>query len=146
MARTGTRTERMRDDGILAGVERRGWALLPFVSVLAYVVSGVSAAGGVVLGGALGLLNFKFLKHYFNFILQRGRRPSGWLHVVYLAKFGVMALILAAAFRYAGPHPLGVIAGFSIMVVAAIWAGLGSSGNTENRRGVHPLEGMETRG
>ncbi|MFQ5912032.1 MAG: ATP synthase subunit I [Nitrospinota bacterium] len=146
MTRAGTPAGPRRDDAILAGVECRGWVLLSVASILALGVFGPSAAGGVFVGGVLGLLNFRLMKLYFNRVLRRGRRPHWWMHVGYCAKFGVLALILAAAFRYLGPDPLGVIAGFSILVVAVIWAGLVSHGGAKEREVFHSLNKAGTQG
>ncbi len=114
----------MRGEAILLAVERRGWALVAAAALFALGLSGVDMAAGVALGGALGLLNFRLIKLYFSRVLRRGRRPAGWMHAAYMAKYGVLALLLVAAFRFWGPHPLGVIGGFSVSVVALIWAGL----------------------
>ncbi|MFQ5691544.1 MAG: ATP synthase subunit I [Nitrospinota bacterium] len=130
----------------MVAAERCGWGLVPVAGGLAYAAGGISAAEGVVLGGALGLLNFRLMKVYLGRVLRRGRRPPGWMHAAYVAKFGVLALVLAAAFRYAGPHPRGVFAGFSVLVVALIWAGLSSSGPAAGRRAGRDAEKMETQG
>lgn len=134
------RAKKKGDDGLLTAAERRGWALLVAASVLGYAVFGMAAAWGMALGGVLGLLNFRLMRFYFSRVLRRGHGPSRWVHVAYLTKFGALAVLLAAAFRYAGPHPLGVFAGFSILVVALVWTGLAGPGGVGGREAVRPGE------
>ena len=134
--------ETMTDDVFLIAVERRGCASLAAASMLVLGFFGFDAAGGVVLGGAVGLLNFRLIKVYFGRVLRRGRRPAGWMHVAYMGKYAALALLLAAFFRVLGPHPLGVIAGFSISVAALIWGGLAVSEDTGKGEGADSMKGL----
>jgi hypothetical protein len=130
------------DDAVLIAVERRGWALLAAASLFALAFSGFNAAGGVVLGGAVGLLNFRLIKVYFDGVLRRGRRPARWVHALYMAKYAALALLLAAVFRVWGPHPLGVIGGFSISVAGLIWVGLAVPGGARKGEGADSMKGL----
>ena len=78
------------DDAVLIAVERRGWALLAVASLFALGFFGFDTAGGAVLGGAVGLLNFRLIKVYFGRVLRRGRRPAMWMHVAYMAKYAAL--------------------------------------------------------
>jgi hypothetical protein len=119
-----TRSAKTGTDVILNEIERRGWILLAAAFLSSWGLFGFPAAGGVGLGGILGLANFRLIRLYFTRVLGRGRRPPWWMNAGYLAKFGVMTGILVAAFRFLGLHPLGAIAGFSVFIVAIVWAGL----------------------
>ncbi len=130
------------DDAVLSAVERRGWALLAAASLFALGFFGFDTAGGAVLGGAVGLLNFRLIKVYFGRVLRRGRRPAVWMHVAYMAKYAALALLLGAVFRVWGPHPLGVIAGFSISVTAVIWGGLAVPEDADKGEGGDSMKGL----
>lgn len=118
---------------MLREIERRGWILLGVAFFCAWGWFGFPVAGGVGLGGVLGLANFRLIRVYFTRVLGRGRRPPWWMNAGYLAKFGVMAGILVIAFRSLELHPLGAIAGFSIFVVAIVWASLSSDKGEVNK-------------
>jgi hypothetical protein len=119
-----TRSAKTGTDVILNEIECRGWILLVGAFFSSWGLFGFPAAGGVGLGGVLGLANFRLIRLYFTRVLGRGRRPPWWMNAAYLAKFGVIAGILVAAFRFLELHPLGAIAGFSVFIVAIVWAGL----------------------
>lgn len=127
------KARRRPSDGILVDVEWRGWLLSLFASVIALLFGNFSAALGLLLGGALAMLNFRGITIYFGRVLRKGRRPPWWMHGFYWAKFGLMALILAGAFRLWEPHPIGVIGGFSVLVIALIWSGLRAPRNVQDK-------------
>ena len=66
------------DDAVLIAVERRGWALLAAASLFALAFFGFDAAGGALLGGAVGLLNFRL-------IVQTLVEPDGTPHKLQLS-------------------------------------------------------------
>ena len=116
--------------------------MLAAASLFALAFFGFDAAGGALLGGAVGLLNFRLIKVYFGRVLRRGRRPAGWMHALYMAKYAALALLLAAVFRVWGPHPLGVIGGFSISVAGLIWVGLAVPGGARKGEGADSMKGL----
>jgi hypothetical protein len=102
-----------------------GWAVA-LLSLGAALGIGGSAAAGVVAGGILAILNFRWLAGRVVCVLDGVPPPGGWV-----LGFGVRLVALAAAtaalMGSGWAHPLGVVAGFTVLPCALIWHGLGQA-------------------
>ena len=97
------------------------------VTVAAGVVAGITGAAGAAAGGAIALLNFRWLARGAASALRGGRGRSLGLVAVglrYLATFGALALVLSTGWA----HPLAVVVGLSVLPPVLIAHGLERSG------------------
>jgi hypothetical protein len=95
-------------------------ALLSLVTCLAL---GVSAAAGVAAGGAVAIVNFRWLSGRVVSALDGAPAPGGWA-----LGFGLRLIAVAAAtaalLASGWAHPAGVVAGFTVLPCALVLRGL----------------------
>jgi hypothetical protein len=98
------------------------FAAIVAVSAVAAWLGGRGAAVGIAAGGAIALLNFRWLARSAAAAVGAGRglRALALFGLRYLASFGALAVILGA--RWA--DPLAVIVGLSVLPPVLITAGL----------------------
>jgi hypothetical protein len=96
------------------------------ISVAAYVVFAVAlffsmgwrAVVGLTCSAVVTMINFLWLEHIANAILQPSPRPRTWrLSVRALARYGLLAAALAVTIVIARFNVVSVLLGFSIIVV-----------------------------
>ncbi|MFQ5894252.1 MAG: ATP synthase subunit I [Nitrospinota bacterium] len=111
----------------LRQIERLGWALLLLVAPLAFWLLESRTTGGLLLGGVVALLNFRSMDLYFGRLMDREKpRPRWPIHALYLARYPSMGAVLLAGYAWGGLGALGILLGFSVVVVAIVAWGLGS--------------------
>ena len=112
---------------IVGFVSRTNWLLLMVTSLLATAVFSVSVSLGVFLGGLIVAINFHFLKNTIiknlsaEAVSIKGRGVVSSVLVNYYIRFGVTAGIIYLLISQHVVHPLGLLAGLSV-VVASLFA------------------------
>jgi hypothetical protein len=90
--------------------------------LLAGLIGGVPVAAGVGAGGALAIANFRWLAGCVVGILDGVPAPGGWA-----LGFGLRLIVLGAAIAgllaSGWAHPLGVVAGFTVLPCALVRQG-----------------------
>jgi ATP synthase I chain len=111
---------------LVARVSRTSLVLLVPVALIGAWIGGASAALGAVAGGLLSLASFHWLSRGVRnagAFLGGGRTHPLWMIALglrYTALFGVIALLLATGIA----HPMGLVAGLSVLPPVVIFFGL----------------------
>ena len=98
------------------------------VTAAAGLVAGITGATGAAAGGAIALLNFRWLARGAASVVQEGRGRRLGLAAVslrYLATFCALALVLSTGWA----HPLAVVVGLSVLPPVLIAHGFKRSGS-----------------
>jgi|GEM_PF-1427168 len=100
--------------GALALVALAGW--------------GPGAAAGVAAAGALAILNFRWLARGAALAAGAGRerRPAAWA-LAAAGRFAAVLAVLAALLASGWVHPVGVVAGLTVLPLAVVVRGLGAA-------------------
>ncbi len=100
--------------------------LVALLALLAGAVAGPGAAGGVLAGGALTILNFRWLARGALRVTSSpaGERPgAAWLLAVGL-RFATLFAALAVVLGSGLVHPLGLVAGLTVLPGSLVVQGL----------------------
>lgn len=107
----------MTTDDLAGSVTGTGLVALAAVSAGAWLVAGVEGAAGVAGGGAVALLNFRWLARDVAravALMGEGRRGAASLAGIglrQLVTFGALGLLVANRWT----HPLAVLVGLSVL-------------------------------
>lgn len=109
----------------LSSIERVGWAILAVAGLVSLIFLPPRATGGLLLGGALGLLNLRVLGGSLGKILS-GKRGGAKLRAQLLAPLRYLALgaALYGGLVWGEVNPLALVAGLSVVVAAIAASGL----------------------
>lgn len=111
-------------------VTRSNWIILSLAAAAALAFTPVKVYLGVVLGGLIVAINFHLLKHTLKksfqpeVVSEKGRSLVGNVLVKYYIRFGVSALVIFLLISNHVVHPLGLLAGLSVVVASMFLATL----------------------
>lgn len=109
-------------------IARANWLILLIGGFTGWVIAPVKIALGITLGGLIVAVNFhllnRTLKNMFRpeVVLERGRFVVGNVLVKYYIRFAVSALIIFLLISKQVVHPLGLLAGLSVVVASIFTA------------------------
>ncbi len=124
--RQGARALGVPEGGLtISSIERVGWGILAVAGLLGVIFLSPQATGGLLLGGALGLLNLRVLDGSLGKFLS-GKRRRARLRAQLLAPLRYLALGLAlyGGLVWGEMNPLALLSGLSVVVVAIAASGL----------------------
>lgn len=102
-------------------------ALVLALAAAAVILGGMPAAVGVLAGGALAVVNFRWLAALAAATTAAGRAPgAAWLAMAGL-RFTVCAAVCAALFLSGAAHPVALLAGFTALPCVLITRGLAAA-------------------
>ncbi|RMF91395.1 MAG: ATP synthase subunit I [Nitrospinota bacterium] len=108
-------------------IERLGWGLL-ILSTLITLPVGMSQVGGMVVGGLFSLLNFRWMRAFWERLFTRRWQQWRRIEVVsalgYLGKYLLITVLFFYIIKYQLVDLLFFLLGLSIIVVAIIGAGI----------------------
>jgi hypothetical protein len=97
------------------------WALAVLTIVVAVVTWRVGAVVGVLLAGALVLVNFQLMTHIVDSILEQSpSAPRLWKLLFLAFRLVLLALLLCGIFLVPGVSPIPVALGLSVLVIAVL--------------------------
>lgn len=105
-------------------ITRANWLILLISGFTGWVVAPVKIALGITLGGLIVAVNFhllsRTLKNMFRpeVVLESGRSVVGNVLVKYYIRFAISALIIFLLISKQVVHPLGLLAGLSVVVAS----------------------------
>ena len=103
----------------LHAIERLSLVIVALTTLGALAAGRGSLAAGIGAGGLLGVANFYALRRLMGAIVRaRPGAARGAASLLLVLKFGILAVILYLAMTHLPLDPMGVLAGFSIVVVA----------------------------
>lgn len=109
-------------------VTKSNWLLLAGASMVALATTSTSFYLGVFLGGLIVAVNFHLLKNTIKntirpeVVSEKGRSLVGNVLVKYYIRFGGSAVIIFLLISNHVVHPLGLLAGLSVVVASMFLA------------------------
>jgi hypothetical protein len=127
---------------IIKGVTRKT-AIIVSIAVLFVLVNGNTGQqpwwlmpASILFGGALGLLNFRFLASTVEQVYLRKGVPAGLSKfaamIISMLKLSAIFAVLFIVVKFQVLHILGTVAGFSLCFLAILWEGVLLVKNTSN--------------
>lgn len=114
-------------DKWLARVTGETCALVMALAAAAVLVGGVPAGLGVLAGGVLAVVNFRWLAALAAATTATGRPPgAAWLAMAGL-RFAVLAAACAGLFLTGATHPVALLAGFTALPCVLVGRGLAAA-------------------
>lgn len=113
---------------IINFIIRTNWLLFLGSSLLALLFASPKVYLGVFLGGLIVTINFHVLKNTVtkNFnqkqVLEKGKSLIGALLVKYYLRFALTAVIIFLLISNRSVHPVGLLAGLSVVVASTFIA------------------------
>ena len=104
------------------------WCLLVVAGVIVTMAAPVYVASGVIIGGLIVAVNFHLLKSTLKkmfhpeVVLEKGRAVVGNVLIKYYIRFAVSAGIIFVLISKHIVHPLGLLAGLSVVVASMFLA------------------------
>jgi len=100
--------------------------LVAALALLAGWVAGITAAAGVCAGGALAILNFRWLAGRTLTVLAglSGHGPLGGWALGFGLRLGALAAVTAGLLMSGWAHPVGVVVGLTALPCVLIVRGL----------------------
>jgi len=104
------------------------WLILLFAGLIGLMMTPAEFALGIVLGGLIVAINFHLLKKTLKtafcpeVVLERGRSVVSSALVKYYIRFGISGLIIFLLISKHIVHPLGLLAGLSVVVASMFLA------------------------
>jgi hypothetical protein len=118
---------------VTRGVTAAGGVLLAAVAAASLAVAGTDGALGVLAGGGLGLLNFRWLASTALTATRPGREGgSRWLPWAGL-RFAVLAAAAGGLLEVGGVSAVGLVAGLTVVPCALVVAGLAAARHAAGR-------------
>ncbi len=114
----------MTPSDLLARVTAETCAIVASLAAAAAWLGGASAALGVVAGGALAVVNFRWLAARAVVAAAAGAAPGAAWVVTAGLRFIVTTAACAALFLTGVAHPVGLLAGFTTLPCTLIARGL----------------------
>lgn len=102
-------------------------ALVLALAAAAAVLGGSPAGVGVLAGGALAVLNFRWLAGRAVATAVSGRAPGTLWLVTAALRFAACAAASAALFATGAAHPVAVLAGFTALPCVLVARGLAAA-------------------
>ncbi|MCF6246883.1 MAG: ATP synthase subunit I [Desulfobacula sp.] len=105
-------------------VTKTNWLILFFGGIIGLVLTPMKFALGIILGGLIVAINFHLLKRTLKtmiqpeVVLERGRSVVGNVLVKYYIRFAVTAGIICLLISKHIVHPVGLLAGLSVVVAS----------------------------
>ncbi|HSR69961.1 MAG TPA: ATP synthase subunit I [Acidobacteriota bacterium] len=97
-----------------------GWLTL-LAALAAWWRYGIVMAASVALGGAVAWLNARWMRAGLDAVLTpQGREKAGRMAMLFMARLGLIFLVLSVIILTSFLSVLGVIAGLSLGVIAAL--------------------------
>jgi hypothetical protein len=124
------------DEAVAAIIKGVTWktALIVFIAVLLVLVGGNAwhpwwiMPVSILFGGALGLLNFRFLAITVQQVYLRKGAPAGLSKfagmIISMLKLSAIFAVLFIVVKFQVLHILGTVAGFSLCFLAILWEGV----------------------
>ena len=109
-------------------ITRTNWLLFLGSSLVALLIASPKVYIGVFLGGLIVTINFHVLKNTVtkNFnqkrVLEKGKSLIGALLVKYYLRFALTAVIILLLIANRSVHPVGLLAGLSVVVACTFIA------------------------
>ena len=122
--------------GIIKGVARKTMFIVFFGAVVAFIVASVQKNGqplwflpvSVLFGGALGLLNFRWLAAAVQRVYLRKGATPGLSNlaaiIISILKLSVIFIILFIVIKWQLLQIFGLVGGLSLCFLAIIWQGV----------------------
>lgn len=124
------------EEAVAAIIKGVTWktALIVFIAVLLILVGGNAwqpwwiMPVSILFGGALGLLNFRFLASTVQQVYLRKGVPAGLSKfagmIISMLKLSAIFAVLFIIVKFRVLHILGTVAGFSLCFLAILWEGV----------------------
>ena len=113
------------------GIERQGWILAAVLLTARLAFRSTAVTGGVALGAALALLNFRWLRRFVETLVASGeRKPGAWRILLYLLKYLVTGVAIFVAIKYDLADAFALLAGVSVIFPAICWEGISAHRKT----------------
>jgi len=122
---------RPRERGRLVSVEKRTLQILALLLLGSLGFQSWSISLGVILGGAIALLNFRWLWQIMERIFFAGRKIYG---IQILVKFLALLLAIFLIVRFVKVHPVAFLVGLSSLVLGIFWEVFRESLGTYGKR------------
>ena len=141
-----TQLRKQAVDAIIKGVAKKTALIVSVASACAVVFSVVQKTAqpwwflpvSVLFGGALGLLNFRWLAVSVQRVyLRQGATPAGSniaAVIISLLKLSLIFIILFIVIKWQLLHVFGLVAGLSLCFLAILWEGSTMVHPTSNGR------------
>lgn len=114
-------------DKLLTRVTVETCALVVALAAAAAILGGMPAGVGVLAGGALAVVNFRWLAALATATTAAGRAPgAAWLAMAGL-RFAVCTAVCAALFLSGAAHPIALLAGFTALPCVLVARGLAAA-------------------
>ncbi len=116
----------MDEGALLVGrIERWAYTITVTLALAGTLLGGAAVGLGVVAGGLVGVLNVKWLHLFLRIVLAADRRVAKVLtHLGILLRYLALTAVLLVILKTGWVHPVGVLLGVSVVVVAVVVAGL----------------------
>ncbi len=104
------------------------WLILLFAGLIGVMATSTEFALGIVLGGLIAVINFHLLKKTLKTVFspqsvsENGRSVVGGTLIKYYIRFGISGLIIYLLISKHIVHPLGLLAGLSVVVASMFLA------------------------
>ena len=130
-----TQMRKQAVSAILRGVAKKTALIVSAATVAVFIFSVVQEGGerwwflplSVIFGGALGLLNFRWLAMAVQRVYLRQGATAGLSNlaavIISFLKLSVIFIILFVVIKWQVLHIFGIIAGLSLCFLAIIWEG-----------------------
>ena len=99
-------------------IAKRSLQLLAFLILLSLFFASWAVSLGIILGGAVAILNFRWLWLIMEKVLLEKKGIHG---LQALVKFTVLLAAVYAIFRYIGVAPIAFIVGVSTLFLSIVW-------------------------
>ncbi|MCX5907479.1 MAG: ATP synthase subunit I [Deltaproteobacteria bacterium] len=99
-------------------IAKRSLQLLAFLILLSLFFASWAVSLGIILGGAVAILNFRWLWLIMEKVLLEKKGIHG---LQALVKFTALLAAVYAIFRYIGVAPIAFIVGVSTLFLSIVW-------------------------
>jgi hypothetical protein len=111
-----------QDDQLLETLARRNWQVLAAFLLLSLFWGSRTVSLGVLAGGLVAIGAFYWLHRSLVRLLGTpGQHSTGAFKSGYLFRLAALALILYLLVGPLGVHPVGLVAGLSVVIVNLLW-------------------------
>ncbi len=101
----------------LIQIEKRSLQILVLLVLGSLLLQSWPVTLGLILGGAVAVLNFRWLRHMMGKILLEKKGIHG---LQALVKFTVLLITFYLIFRFTGVHPIAFILGISVLFISIL--------------------------
>jgi hypothetical protein len=112
-------------------IERKGWILSGALLAASLAFRSSDVTGGVALGAALVLLNFRWLRRFVKSLVSSGeRKPGSWGIFIYLLKYLFAGVAIFVGIKYHVVDAYALLAGVPVIFPAICWEGISAHRKT----------------